>query len=377
MAKRDYYEVLGVSKTATDTEIKSAFRKLAKKYHPDLNKEADAAEKFKEAQEAYEVLSDPNKRKTYDQFGHAAFDQNGGTGGFGGFDGFSSFGFDDIDLSDILSGVFGNGFGFSSNSGRSQTRARRGGDLLYKLNIDFEEAVFGCKKDITIDAYEKCDKCNGEGGFDKTTCSTCGGTGEITRQQSSLFGSFVSKTTCHDCEGTGKTFKEKCSKCKGRGVNKERKTITVTIPKGVDDLNQVRIPSMGEAGVHGGENGDLYVELHVKEHDVYKRDGNDIYIDLPINVVEATLGCKKEIPTLYGDIVLNIPAGTQNGDKHRLKEKGVPVVNSSRIGDMYIIVKVIVPTKLDRKQKDLFTKLQNTDLDNTDPIKKFKKFFKK
>lgn len=376
MAKRDYYEVLGVSKDASDSEIKSAFRRLAKKYHPDINKDKDAPEKFKEAQEAYEVLSDPNKRKTYDQFGHSAFDQNGGAG-YGGFSDFSSFGFDDVDLSDILSGVFGSGFGFSGSSQNRKARASRGNDLLYKLNIEFEEAVFGCKKDITIDAYEKCDKCDGAGGFDKTTCSSCGGTGEITRQQSSLFGAFVSKTTCPECAGAGKTFKEKCSKCKGKGIHKERKTITVTIPKGVDDLNQVRLPKMGEAGLNGGENGDLYVELHVKEHSVYKRDKNDIYIELPINVVEATLGCKKEVPTLYGDIVLNIPAGSQNGDKHKIKEKGVPVVNTQRIGDMYVIIKVVVPTKLDRKQKDLFTKLLNTDLDNNDPINKFKKFFKK
>lgn len=377
MNKRDYYEVLGVSKTATDAEIKSAFRKMAKKYHPDLNKEPDAAEKFKECQEAYEVLSDPNKRKTYDQFGHSAFDQNGNTGGFGGFGGFdsSSFGFGDIDLGDILSDMFGQGFGFSSGS-KGRSRKTRGSDVLYKMDITFEEAMFGAKKDMTLDVTDNCDKCNGKGGFHEKSCSTCGGSGTITRQQSSLFGAFVSKSPCPDCKGTGKSFKEKCSDCKGTGKVRKRKTITITIPKGVDTGNQIRVPGKGEAGENGGENGDLYVEVNVKKHNIYQRDGNDIIIELPINIVEATLGCKKDVPTLYGDVILNIPAGTQNGDKHRLKEKGAPVVNSSKIGDMYVIIKVIIPTKLDRKQKQLFSELAKTDLDNNDPINKFRKFFK-
>ena len=375
MSKRDYYEVLGVSKNATDAEIKSAFRKMAKKYHPDLNKESDAAEKFKECQEAYEVLSDANKRKTYDQFGHAAFDQNGNTGGFGGFNS-SSFGFDDVDLGDIFSSMFGEGFGFSSGS-RSRNRKTKGNDVLYQMEISFEDAVFGCKKDITLEVTDSCEKCDGKGGFKEKTCPTCNGSGSVTRQQASLFGSFVSKTTCSDCEGTGKIFKEKCDECKGKGKVRKRKTISITIPQGVDTGNQVRIAGKGEAGTNGGENGDLYVEIHVKKHSVYKREGNDIFIDLPINVAEAVLGCKKEIPTLYGDVVLNIPAGSQNGEKHKLKDKGVPYVNSSKVGDMYVILKVVIPTKIDKTQKELFTKLAKTDLDNNDPINKFKKFFKK
>ena len=375
MNKKDYYEVLGLKKDATDAEIKSAFRKMAKKYHPDLNKEPDAADKFKECQEAYEVLSDPSKRKTYDQYGHSAFDQNGNPG-FNGYSNFNGggFGFEDFNLDDILEAAFGGGFGFNSKSKRKTSR--KGEDLLYKLDISFEDAVFGCKKDITIDTLDKCDKCDGKGGFHETTCQTCGGTGSVTRQQASLFGSFVSKTVCPDCNGTGTSFKEKCPECKGSKTVRKRKTITITIPKGVDNGNQIRIPDKGEAGINGGPNGDLYIEINVKNHKIYTREENDIYIELPINIVEATLGCKKEVPTLYGDIILNIPAGTQNGDKHRLKEKGVPIVNTSKIGDMYVIIKVVIPTKLDRKQKELFNDLAKTDLDNNDTISKFKKFFK-
>lgn len=379
MAKRDYYEILGVSKTATDKEIKSAFRRLAKEYHPDLNKAEDAAEKFKEVQEAYEVLSDENKRKMYDQYGHAAFDQNAG-GGFGGFnDGFSSssFGFDDIDLSDILSGVFGSGFGFNSNK-KSTNKMQKGRDVLYELKIDFMDAVFGCKKDITLDVYEKCDECNGKGGHGEKKCTRCHGSGTVTEEARTMFGSFMSKTTCPSCSGAGKIYESTCTNCKGSGKVKKRKTITVTVPAGVDEGNQVRIKEKGEAGINGGPNGDVYVEFHIKEHQIFKRDGNDIYMELPINIVEATLGCRKEIPLMKDTIYLNIPEGTQNGDKHRIKGKGVPYINSSRVGDMYIVIKVVIPTKLDKKQKELFNELSKTNLDdNNDFISKFRKFFKR
>ena len=383
MAKRDYYDVLGVSKDADEKQIKSAFRKLAKQYHPDVNKDKDAPEKFKEVQETYEVLSDPSKRKTYDQFGHAAFDQNGNTGGYGGYGnyggfngGFSNFGFDDIDLGDILSGVFGSGFGF--NSSKKSTRAQKGKDVLYEMKIDFMEAVHGCKKDITLDVYEKCDKCDGKGGHKEKTCSRCHGSGTVTEEQRTLFGAFVSKTTCPDCMGTGKTFEEKCSECKGNGKIKRRKTVTVTVPKGVDTGQQIRLKEKGEAGTNGGPNGDVYVEFIVEEHEVYKRQGNDIYMEFPINIVDATLGCKKEIQIMDETIILNIPEGTQNLDKHRIKGKGVPYVNQSRVGDLYIIIKVVTPTKLDKKQKELFKELYKTDLDkNSDFIKRYNKFFKK
>jgi len=377
LAKRDYYEVLGVPKDADEKTIKSAFRRLAKEYHPDLNKSPDAPEKFKEVQEAYEVLSDPNKRKTYDQFGHAAFDQN--AGGYGGFNGgFSSSMFDDIDLGDILSGVFGNGFGFGGSSRNKGSRQSKGKDSLYEMKISFMDAIFGCKKDITLDVYDTCDKCKGKGGFKEKTCSHCHGSGTVTEEQRTLFGAFVSKTTCPDCKGTGKTFEEICPDCKGLGKVKRRKTIEVSIPAGINTGEQIRLKGKGEAGLNGGPNGDVYVEINVEEHPIFKRQGYDIYMELPINIVEATLGCKKEVPIMDGTIVLNIPEGTQSLDKHRIKGKGVPYINSSKVGDLYIIIKVVIPTKLDRKQKQIFEDLSKTDLDsNSDFIKRFKKFFNK
>ena len=377
MAKRDYYDVLGVDKSASDAEIKSAFRKLAKKYHPDLNKEADAAEKFKEVQEAYDVLSDESKRKTYDQFGHAAFDQGAGGnsyGNYGGFSGFdtSGFGFDDIDLGDILNAAFGGGFG----SRRRSNKPQKGEDVLYRMNISFKDAVFGSKKDITIDLTENCDTCNGHGGFNETTCSECNGTGKITRQQNSLFGAFMSSSTCSNCNGTGKTFKERCTDCKGKGVVKKRKNITVTIPEGVDTGTQIRIKGKGEAGINGGPNGDIYVEFRVEDDEVFTRDNNDLYMQLPITITDAVLGTEMDVPTLNGNILLTIPAGSQNNDKLRIKGKGVPYLNSSKVGDLYIVLNVIVPTKLDRKQKKLFEELRDTELDNGDRFKKFRKYFK-
>ena len=378
--KRDYYEVLGVSKDASEADIKSAFRRLAKKYHPDLNKDPDAPEKFKEVQEAYEVLSDENKRKTYDQFGHAAFDQNGnagfgGGGYYGGFDS-SGFGFEDIDLGDILSGVFGEGFGFR-NRGKTSNRSQKGSDSIYQMNLTFMEAVHGCKKDVTLDVYEKCDSCSGKGGHNEKNCPNCHGSGTITRQQNSLFGSFISKTTCPDCNGTGKVFGEICSDCKGKGKVKKRKTLEVSIPAGVDTGEQIRLKEKGSAGINGGPNGDVYVEFKVEDHQIFKRREHDIYMELPINIAEATLGCKKELHIMDEDIILTIPAGTQNLDKHRIKGKGVPYVNQNKVGDLYVIIKVVTPTKLDRKQKELFKELLDTDLDDEDMIRRFKKSFNK
>ena len=385
MSKRDYYEVLGVSKNADEKEIKSAFRRLAKKYHPDLNKDKDAPEKFKEVQEAYEVLSDDKKRKTYDQFGHAAFENNGygnPGGGFSGFSGgfsdfsdFSSFGFDDIDLGDILSGVFGGGF---SSGKKKRARAQKGNDVLYRMNLTFMEAVYGCTKDLTVDIYETCSECNGIGGFNEETCDKCHGSGTITEEAHTMFGAFMTRKTCDKCGGNGKSFKEICKTCHGTGKVKMRKTLSVNVPQGVDTGHQVRLKEKGEAGINGGPNGDIYIEFNVSEHEVFKRDGNDIYYTLPINVVEATLGCKKEVPLMDGTIILNIPSGTQNGDKHKIKERGVPYINSSRVGDMYIVIKVVIPTKLDKKQKELFNELSKTNLDdNSDFIKRFKKFFRR
>lgn len=371
MNKRDYYEVLGVSKTATDAEIKSAFRKLAKKYHPDVSKEENAAEKFKEAQEAYAVLSDPEKRKKYDQFGHSAFQNNGGgAGGFQGFDGFD-FG----DMGDIFDDILG-GFGFSSNSRRSANGPRKGNDVLYRMTISFDEAVHGCEKDINLDTVDNCPNCHGEGGFNSKTCPECRGSGTITSEQRTMFGSFLSKTTCPECHGTGNIFEKKCPDCNGKGKIRKNKTITVTVPAGIDNGNRLRLTGKGEAGENGGRNGDLYLEFTVKEHDFYKRNEDDIYIDLPLTIAEAVLGCTKEVPTIYGNVELTIPSGTQSLDKLRLRGKGIENVNTKRKGDMYAVVKVIMPEKLTKEQKNLFESLANTELDNSTVIKKYKKFLK-
>ncbi len=370
MEKKDYYEVLGVSKTATDAEIKSAFRKLAKKYHPDVSKEPNAAEKFKEAQEAYAVLSDPDKRKQYDQFGHAAFDQmNGGAG----------FDFSDFDFSDIFGDLFGSAFGggFSSFGGRgNSSRARRGADRLMRMDITFDEAVFGCKKTINLDFYDVCDECSGKGGKGEKTCSTCHGSGTVTQEQRTLFGAFMSRTTCPDCKGSGKTYDSTCSKCKGTGKIKKNKDIEVSVPAGVDNGNQLRIAGKGDAGSNGGSNGDLYLEFRVKSHPLFERDGEDIYLELPLTITDAVLGCKKDIPTLYGNVKIAIPEGSSTGDKHRLKGKGIPNLRSGVKGDMYVVLNVIIPSKLDKEQKKLFEELSKTDLE-TKEFNKIKDYLEK
>lgn len=375
MAKRDYYDVLGVDRSASDAEIKSAFRKLAKKYHPDLNKEPDAAEKFKEVQEAYDVLSDEQKRKTYDQFGSAAFDNNAGGnpyGSYGNYGGFntSGFGFEDINLDDIISNMFGGSFG----GGRRKNRPQKGDDVLYRMTISFRDAVFGSKADITLDLTEKCEECDGRGGFNPKKCSTCNGTGKVRRSQSSLFGSFLTETTCPDCNGTGEAFERKCTDCKGKGYVVKRKTITITIPEGVDTGSQIRIKGKGQVGINGGENGDIYVEFRVEDDPIFKRDGYDIYMTLPINIAEAALGGEKEIPTLDGNIILTIPSCSQTNDKLRIKGRGVP--NGSKRGDLYIELEVVMPSKIDRNQRKLFEELANTNLESSDKFKKFNKYFK-
>ena len=371
MNKRDYYEVLGVSKTATDDEIKSAFRKLAKKYHPDLNKEPDAEQKFKEVQEAYAVLSDSNKRKQYDQFGHVAFENGGAGGGFGGFD-FSGF---DVDLDDILGNMFGSGFGFSSGSRRRNSKMR-GDDVLYNMNLTFDEAVFGCEKDIKIDTSVTCEDCHGLGGHGEMTCDVCHGSGTITTEQRTILGSFLSKTTCTNCNGTGKIFKSRCTTCNGRGSIKKNRTITVRIPSGIDTGMRLRVSGKGEAGTNGGAPGDLYLEFNVKGHEFFKRDGDDIYLNVPITITDAVLGCKKDIRTLDSIVTLNIKPGTNTNDKQRIKGKGVKNANTGRTGDMYIIFEVVLPDKLSREQKNLFEKLSDTNLENSE-YNKFTKFVSK
>lgn len=377
MEKRDYYEVLGVSKDADDKTIKSAFRKLAKKYHPDVSKEPDAAEKFKEAQEAYAVLSDPDRRRQYDQFGHAAFDQmNGGAG----------FDFSSVDLGDILNDLFGGAFGgfgggsdfFSGFGGGrgGRTRARRGSDKLMRMDLSFDEAVYGCKKEINLDFYDECSKCDGKGGKGEKRCSTCHGSGTVTTQQNTMFGSFMSRSTCPDCHGAGSVFSSTCSQCHGTGQIRKNKDLEVKIPAGVDTGNRLRIAGKGDAGSNGGENGDLYLEFRVKSHPLFERDEDDIYLELPITISEAALGCKKEVPTLYGNVKLSISGGANTGDRHRLKGKGVENLHSRSKGDMYIIINVIIPDKLDRKQKKLFEELADTNL-KTKEFKKIEDYLEK
>ena len=364
MNKRDYYEVLGVDKNASEAEIKSAFRKLAKKYHPDVSKEPDAAEKFKEAQEAYAVLSDANKRRQYDQFGHSAFDQMGGAGA-------SGFDFSDFDFSDIFGDIFGSGFGFG---GKSSNRSRRGNDTLVRINLTFEEAVFGCKKDVKIDTMVECDSCNGKGGHGEKTCQTCHGSGQVTSEQRTIFGSFATRSTCQTCHGKGVTYDTKCSKCHGEGRIRENKTVEVKIPAGVDTGNKLRLNGKGEAGVNGGPNGDLYLEFKVKSHPLFERDENDVYLTLPITITEAVLGCKKDVPTLNGTVKLSIPAGSKTNDKHRLKGKGIADPQTGRKGDMYVIIDIHIPKKISRDQKKLFEALSKTKLDESDKFDKIRKY---
>ena len=370
MNKRDYYEVLGVDKNASEADIKSAFRKLAKKYHPDVSKEENAAEKFKEAQEAYAVLSDPEKRKQYDQFGHSAF--TNASGGFSGFEGFD-FG----NVSDIFEDLFG-GMGFGSRSGRSRNSnsPKKGTDVLYHMTIDFEEAVYGTKKDIKVDVEEDCEECNGKGGFNSKTCSECHGSGTVTSEQRTMFGSFLSRTTCPYCKGIGTVYEKSCQSCHGRGKVTNRKTITITVPAGIDSENRLRVAGKGGAGSNGGPNGDLYIEFTVKDHEYYQRNDDDIYIELPLTITEAVLGTKKEVPTIYGNVDLTIPAGTQNGEKMRLRGKGIENVSTKRKGDMYVITKVVIPEKLTREQKKLFESLSETDLENTKYFKTYKNCIK-
>ena len=373
-SKKDYYETLGVEKNATEQEIKSAFRKLAKKYHPD-NKETGDEAKFKEIGEAYAVLSDEKKRAQYDQFGSAAFD--GSAGGFNGFDP------GDIDLNDILRQVFGGGFSSSGFSGfedffgggrsSSSTRARKGRDTLVRLDLTFEEAAFGLDKDIELSLNDTCDSCNGKGGFEEIKCSYCNGSGTVVTEQRSLFGIMQSRSVCPKCQGSGKTFKRTCDKCRGTGQLKKKKTISIHIPAGVDTGHQLRISNKGEAGINGGANGDIYFEIHVKESDFYERDGSDLYIELPLTMPEAVLGAQKEVPTIHGNVIMEVKPGVQSGTKYKLKGKGLPIINTSRKGDEYVIINVVTPTKLSREQKKLFQALDETDLESSPEFKNFKK----
>lgn len=372
--KRDYYEVLGVSKSASKDEIKSAFRKKAKQYHPDLNKDdPSAADKFKEVQEAYSVLSDDDKRRMYDQYGHAGVSSGAGASGYSNFGGFGASDFDFGDIFDSFFGGSGFGFGGGSSSSSRGSRARRGSDVLMRVHLDFDDAVFGCNKKINVDVVEECDECDGKGGHGEEKCSTCHGSGTITTEQHTILGSFLSKTTCPDCGGAGKTFKRKCSNCKGTGKVRKNKNLTINIPAGINTGDRLRVSGKGNPGSNGGENGDLYLEFVVDEHDVYIRQDDDIYVEVPLSLTDALLGCKKEIPTLYGNVKINIAPGTNSGDKQRLRGKGVDNKYHNNKGDMYVVFKVYTPKKLTREQKSLIDKLSNTEMD-TPEIKEFNRF---
>ncbi|MBQ6899333.1 MAG: molecular chaperone DnaJ [Firmicutes bacterium] len=347
--KRDYYEVLGLQKGASDDEIKKAFRKMAMKYHPDKNPgDKEAEEKFKEVNEAYSVLSDADKKSKYDRFGHAGVDPNAGFGGAGGFGGFGGF----EDIFDMFGGAFGGGFGGGGQ--RRANQPRKGRDLQKAITITFEEAAFGAKKTIEISKYVACSTCNGEGtkpGTSKKTCPRCNGTGQVATMQRTPFGQFQSVTTCDQCGGSGKIIEEPCPDCRGEGKVRKNVTISVDIPAGVDNESVIPIRGQGEPGINGGPAGDLYIVLNVKPHKMFKRNGADLYLEIPISFDQAALGAEIVVPTLEGKVSYKVPAGTQPGTTFRLRDKGIKHLKREAKGDLYVKVNLEVPTKLNGKQK--------------------------
>ena len=374
--KRDYYEVLGVSKTATADELKKAYRQLARKYHPDLNKDnPEAADKFKEISEAYSVLSDEQKRAAYDQYGHAAF-ENGGAGAgagnpFGGFGGFNAGGFGDNGMGDIFDMFFGGGAG---RQGARQQGPTRGDDLRFDLEITFEEAAFGAEKEISLYRDEVCTHCHGEGaepGSKVETCDQCHGSGQVTTVQNTMFGQMRSTRACPKCHGEGKIFSEKCHTCHGTGTAKRNKQLKVKIPAGVDNGSRLRVSGEGAAGAKGGPNGDLYVYLFVKKHKFFDRDGTTVHCEVPIDMVQASLGDEVEVPTLDGKVTMKVPAGTQPGTGLRLRGKGIPSLRSKgHRGDQMVHIKVVIPTKLSEKQRVALRAFKDVAKDNINPEQK-------
>lgn len=383
MSKRDYYEVLGVSKTATQDELKKAYRKLARKYHPDLNKDnPEAEEKFKECNEAYDVLSDEQKRAQYDQFGHAAFENGGmggGPGGFGGFGGAGGFG--GSGMEDIFDMFFG---GQGGRGGRSNAGPQRGSDLRFDLEISFEEAAFGVEKEINLYRDEQCEHCHGDGaepGSKVETCPECHGSGYVRFTQNTMFGQMVNERPCSRCHGEGKIISEPCKKCRGKGTEKKNKKLKVKIPAGVNDGSRLRVAGEGEVGAKGGPSGDLYVYIYVRPHKYFERDGTTVMCEVPISIVQATLGAEIKVPTLDGQVTMRIPEGTQPGKVLRLKGKGIPSLRGGGRGDQLVRIKVVVPTKLNDKQKDALRKFEDICGDAINPeeksfLKKIKDFFK-
>ena len=365
--KRDYYEVLGVDKSASQDDIKKAYRKLAMKYHPDRNKEEGAEEKFKEINEAYEILSDETKRQQYDQFGFAGVDGQGfsGFGGSGDFGGFE----------DIFSSFFGGG-GFGGFGGqRASSSPRQGQDRYMQMRIDFMDAVFGKTETISLDVDEQCPHCKGTGAespSDVSTCTRCNGSGYVVTQQQSVFGTIQQQSVCPECRGTGKKVTRKCHKCNGSGYEHKHVKLDVKIPAGIQSGQQIRLAGKGERGSNGGPNGDLYIEIIVKPHSTFNREGDNIYIRIPISALDATLGCTVSVPTVYGDVDLKIPAGTQPNTKFRLKGKGVK--GRMGQGDQFVEVNIEVPKKLSKKERDLYEQLKTVQHDS--PFERFKKSFR-
>ena len=377
--KRDYYEVLGIAKGASDDEIKKAYRSLAKKYHPDMNpgdKEAEA--KFKEVNEAYDVLSDKDKKTKYDQYGHAAFDptMGGGGSGFGGFGGFGGVG-GDVDLGDIFSSFFGGGGG----SSRRQNAPIDGDDILTRITISFDEAVFGCKKEVSFARVEACSECGSTGakkGSTPETCQTCHGTGRVTVTQRTMLGEMRTQRSCNNCRGTGKIVKDPCTNCNGKGFVKINKKLEVSIPAGIDSQQRIVLRGQGSAGRNGGVNGDLVIEVMVERHDIFTRDGSDVYCDVPISFTEAALGAEIDIPML-GDKTEKyiIPEGTQSGSSFTLRGKGITNINTKRRGDMILTVVVETPKNLNQEQKKLLEDLAASLGEKNTGKKRNKKWFKK
>lgn len=379
MAKRDFYEVLGISKSASKDDIKSAYRKLAKKYHPDLNHDADAPEKFKEVQEAYDVLYDDKKRQMYDQFGMAAFEQGASTGGAGNpfqGGGFSSQGFGGVDLNDIFSSFFGGG-------GRSQKQSfgpRRGDDTLQRIRVQFMDAVLGKKVLVPVSYDEKCSVCGGTGAkspSDIKTCPDCGGRGYVRTQQRTIFGVMEGQEPCPKCGGTGKIVTARCDACGGKGYEHIKRDLEVNIPAGINEGQQILIKGKGERGANGGDNGDLYLEIVIVPHQYFRRDGNDVHIDVPISFVDATLGKTIDVPTVYGDVEVNVPAGTQPNQILRLKGRGIKDMRRGTPGDQYIHMQIKTPTKLSKDQKKILEDFQKNEDKSDSLFEKFKKAFKR
>lgn len=351
--KRDYYEVLGVDRNADDAALKKAYRVLAKKYHPDTNPgNAEAEQKFKEASEAYAVLSDPEKRRQYDQFGHAAFEQGGGAGGYGGFGGFD---FNGADMGDIFGDIFGDLFGGGGRRRSANQGPMQGANVRASVRITFEEAIFGCEKELDLNLKDECSKCHGTGakpGTSPETCTKCGGRGQVVFTQQSLFGTVQNVQTCPECHGSGKVVKEKCPDCSGTGYTSSKKKIKVTIPAGIDNGQSIRIREKGEPGTNGGPRGDLLVEVIVGRHPIFQRQDMNIYSTVPMSFAQAALGGDIRISTVDGDIIYTIKPGTQTDTKVRFKGKGVPSLRNKNVrGDHYVTLVIEVPTRLSESAK--------------------------